>query len=162
MVFRMIYVPIIWIHFDLIVPWKAIRKGHSFEATCVVNHDVIDGQRKLIHRIGCIKITKVNVDFDLFVIFNTGIMLSTQSGCCSSRTKPHSMILWTSISIASKLSGQNHHCCSLIGLVSGLMLRWCIATCGSRSGMCSYLHSKTSIHSRIRDIRFCLSYGDRL
>jgi len=45
---------------------------------------------------------KVNTDSDLsFFFLKTGTMLETQSGCCSSQMKPHSMSFWTSASVAS-------------------------------------------------------------
>ena len=67
----------------------------------------------------------------------TRMMLDTQSGRCSSLTKSESMNFLTSDSIASMFSRLNHHCCCLTGFTSGLMLRPCIGTCGSRPGMSS-------------------------
>jgi len=59
---------VIRVHLDLIIPWKAVHKGHPFEATRVVNHDISDGQWKFILRIGCVKIMKVDANSDLSVL----------------------------------------------------------------------------------------------
>ena len=56
---------IIWVHLNFIVPCKAIHEGHTFKATCIVNYDISDGQRKFIFRTGCIEIMKVDADSDL-------------------------------------------------------------------------------------------------
>ena len=59
---------VIWVHLDLIVPRKTIHEGYPFEARHVVNHDISDGQRKFVLRTGCVEITKVDANFDLFVL----------------------------------------------------------------------------------------------
>ena len=107
---RMLFV--IRVYLDLVVPWKAIHKRHPFEAACVVNHNVNDGQRKFILRTSYIKLIKVDVIFPFFL--RTGTMLATRSGCCSSRMKPYLMSLWTSVSIASMMSDRNCRCYCLI------------------------------------------------
>ena len=56
-------------------------------------------------------------------------MLATQSECCSSCMKPHSMSLWTSISIASIMSGRKRRYCCFTGLMSGLVFNRCMAIC---------------------------------
>jgi len=58
---------VIRVRLDLFVPREVIHKGHPFEATCVVNHDVSDGQRRFL-RIGCVEITKVDADPDFSVL----------------------------------------------------------------------------------------------
>jgi len=60
------------VHLDLVVPREAIHKRHSLKATGVVNHDINDGQWKLIFRAGCIKIVIVNTDSDFFHSFKNG------------------------------------------------------------------------------------------
>ena len=67
----------------------------------------------------------------IFLFFlSTGTRLPAQCRCYSSQMKPHSISLWTLISISSIMSGWNCRSCCLTGLVSGLMLRWCMATRG--------------------------------
>ena len=65
----------------------------------------------------------------------TGTILPTQLGCCSSLMKPESIIFLTSDWIAYIISGRNRRCSCLTGFTSKLMLRWCIATWGSRPGI---------------------------
>jgi len=67
---------IIWEHLDLVVPWKAIHERHPFEITRVVNHDIHDGWWKFVFRTSYIKITKVNKELDLSVLFKDGHNIS--------------------------------------------------------------------------------------
>ena len=79
-----------------------------------------------------------SIQIQIFLFFlSKGTMLATQSGCCSSRMKPYLMSFCTSASLASMMSGQNHRCYYLTGLASSLMLRWCMATWGSKPCMFS-------------------------
>ena len=98
---------IIRVQLDLIVSREPIHEGHSFKPTRIVNHNISDGQWKLILRTGGVEITVIDTNLNFPFFLRTGTMLATQSGCCSSRMKPHTMSLWTSASIASIMFGQS-------------------------------------------------------
>jgi len=67
---------VLWVNFDLIVPWEAIHKRHSLKATCIVNHDVSDGQWELVFKACCIAITIVNTDPNFSILFKNGDNIS--------------------------------------------------------------------------------------
>ena len=54
---------------DLIIPWKTIHERYSLESTGIVNHDISDGQWKLIFRTGGIEIAVIDINPDFFILF---------------------------------------------------------------------------------------------
>jgi len=59
---------ILWVHLDLIIPWKAVHERHSLESAGIVNHDIGDGQWEFIFRADCIEIAVVNTDTDFSIL----------------------------------------------------------------------------------------------
>jgi len=125
---------IFWIHFDLIIFGEVVHKGHPLETAHIVNYDIPDRERKLVFRTSGVQIAEVYTNSNLSILFrdenNVGnpikmLLLPDEFG-----------VFLTSDLIASIISRQNHRCC-LTGFTSRLMLRRCMATCGSRLGMSS-------------------------
>jgi len=63
---------VFWVHLDLIVSWEAIHKRYSLKTTCIVNHDISDGQWEFVFREGRIEIVVVNTDLDFSILFKNG------------------------------------------------------------------------------------------
>ena len=125
---------IFWIHLDLIIFGEVVHKGHPLETAHIVNYDIPDRERKLVFRTSGVQIAEVYTNSDLSILVREEnnvdnpikmLLLPDEFG-----------VFLTSDLIASIISRQNHRCC-LTGFTSRLMLRRCMATCGSRLGMSS-------------------------
>lgn len=61
---------IVGIHPDLMVTQKTIHERHAFITTCIINHDVGDGEMKLVLGTCLIEISEVDADPDLPILLD--------------------------------------------------------------------------------------------
>lgn len=61
---------IVGIHFDLVIARESIHERYASESTCIVDHNVGDGEREFVFQACFIEVPEVDTDLDLFVLFN--------------------------------------------------------------------------------------------
>jgi len=57
-----------WIHLDLIISKKAVHEGYPLKIAHIINHNICDGERKLIFETSGVQIAKVYTNPDLYVL----------------------------------------------------------------------------------------------
>lgn len=138
------------VHHDLIVSTQAVHERKHRLAGCGVDQHVYVWQREFILRTCFVKVAKVNTTPDLsnFLLYWNNI---SQSGWMLNKLDEANIqeLLDFFFDLYFKLWPEIPRCLFYWSKPS-LMLSLCKTNCGSRLGICSYVHAKTSFSSRNR------------